>query len=371
MKTDADKLRSFLKQASPVIETYGRKSVVSDIDKALATIEESTTVLFCGEFKRGKSSLINSIIGADLCPTDIGVATSVVTTIKYGSVKKAVRYYGNILDDIDSLKSEEIEWDEIQRYTVGDVLEIDNTVLVELSYPCPFLKKGITIIDTPGIGGLDPRHAILTHMALPKADVIVFVTDAGEPMTDSEKSFYLERIVPCVKPCIVLVNKSDLLLADTLNIHINKLKLEFADSTCPAIIPTSARYWNLYNKLDDNEMLLKSNKDAVLAGITSSVNSSRRLYYKQYRDLLIEELIKSQDVINDKVEILNSTSDEMQTELSTLMSKHFALASYRKELENPTSQVRLQINAIFEDARNEVANLISSRGGRINIRRIP
>lgn len=384
MKTDADKLRSFLKQVAPTLEIYGKKSIVSEIDKAITTTEDSATVLFCGEFKRGKSSLVNAIIGAELCPTDTGIATSVITTIKYGAVKKAVRYYGNILDAanaispdsfkigespvptlMESLKSEEIEWDDIQKYTMGDVLDIDNTVLVELSYPCPFLKNGITIIDTPGIGGLDPRHAILTHMALPKADVIVFVTDPAEPLTDSEKTFYIEHIQPINKPCVLLVNKCDILLSETLNIHLDKVKLEFADSICPQIIPTSAKYWELYTALEDEEFLQKSNKDAVLTGVISQVKASRKFQYKKIRDFIIAELNNASVAISNEIDALNQSSDEKQKELEELMRQQIALASYRKELETPTSQTRLQINSIFEDARNDVANLISTRGGEL------
>lgn len=384
MKTDADKLRSFLKQVAPTLETYGKKSIVSEINKAITTTEDSATVLFCGEFKRGKSSLVNAIIGTKLCPTDTGIATSVITTIKYGAVKKAVRYYGNILDTanainpdnfkigespvptlMESLKSEEIEWDDIQKYIMGDVLDIDNTVLVELSYPCPFLKNGVTIIDTPGIGGLDPRHAILTHMALPKADVIVFVTDAAEPLTESEKIFYIDHIEPLNKPSILLVNKCDLLLSETLNNHLDKVKLEFADSTCPHIIPTSAKYWELYVVLEDNELLLKSNKDSVLTGIASQVKVSRKLQYKKIRDFIIAEIQNTSTSISNEIETLNRSSEEKQKELETLMNQQIALASYRKELETPTSQTRLHINSIFEDARNDVANLISTRGGEL------
>lgn len=384
MKTDADKLRSFLKQVAPTLETYGKKSVVSEIDKAITTTEDSATVLFCGEFKRGKSSLVNAIIGTELCPTDTGIATSVITTIKYGAVKKAVRYYGNILDTanaispdsfkigeppvptlIESLKSEEIEWGDIQKYTMGDVLDIDNTVLVELSYPCPFLKNGITIIDTPGIGGLDPRHAILTHMALPKADVIVFVTDTAEPLTDSEKRFYIDHIQLINKPCILLVNKCDALLSETLNTHLNKVKLEFADTICPQIIPTSAKYWELYMTLEDEEFLHKSNKDAVLTSVISQVTANRKFQYKKIRDFIIAELNNASIVISNEINALNQSSDEKQKELEAMMSQQIALASYRKELETPTSQTRLQINSIFEDARNDVANLISTRGGEL------
>ena len=362
MKTDADKLRSFLKQVTPTLETYGKKSIVSEIDKAITTTEDSATVLFCGEFKRGKSSLVNAIIGTELCPTDIGIATSVVTTIKYGAVKKAVRYYGNLLENADSLKSEEIEWEDIEKYTMGDVLEIDNTILVELSYPSPFLKNGITIIDTPGIGGLDPRHAILTHMALPKADVIVFVTDAGEPLTQSELEFYESKVLSCGKQNVVLVNKSDILTADTLATHVSNTKLQLAKLGGPEVIPVSAICWELYSKLEENDFLLSSNKDAVLTGITSEVENFKKTQYKKYRDMLIAEMDDVYSAISLEIQQLKKDSNDKIKVVEDLQRQQAALSKFRGDLNNPTSQIRLQINSIFEDARNEVQNLISHDG---------
>ena len=362
MKTDADKLRSFLKQVAPTLETYGKKSIVSEIDKAITTTEDSATVLFCGEFKRGKSSLVNAIIGTELCPTDIGIATSVVTTIKYGAVKKAVRYYGNLLENADSLKSEEIEWEDIDKYTVGDVLEIDNTILVELSYPSPFLKNGITIIDTPGIGGLDPRHAILTHMALPKADVIVYVTDACEPLTQSELEFYESKVLSCGKRNVVLVNKSDILTADTLATHVSNTKLQLAKLGGPEVIPVSAKCWELYSKLEENDFLLSSNKDAVLAGITSEVETFKKTQYKKYRDMLIAEIDDVYSAILLEIQQLKKDSNDKIKVVEDLQRQQAALSKFRGDLNNPTSQIRLQINSIFEDARNEVQNLISHDG---------
>lgn len=362
MKTDADKLRSFLKQVAPTFETYGKKTIVLEIDKAITTTEDSATVLFCGEFKRGKSSLVNAIIGTELCPTDIGIATSVVTTIKYGAVKKAVRYYGNLLENADSLKSEEIEWEDIDKYTMGDVLEIDNTILVELSYPSPFLKNGITIIDTPGIGGLDPRHAILTHMALPKADVIVFVTDAGEPLTQSELEFYENKVLSCGKQNVVLVNKSDILTADTLATHVSNTKLQLAKLGGPEVIPVSAKCWELYTKLEENDFLLSSNKDAVLTGITSEVEAFKKTQYKKYRDMLIAELDDVYSSISLEIQQLKKDSSDKIKVIEDLQRQQAALSKFRGDLNNPTSQIRLQINSIFEDARNEVQNLISHDG---------
>lgn len=359
---DADKLRSFLKQVTPTIETYGKKNIISEIDKAITATEESTSVLFCGEFKRGKSSLVNAIIGAVLCPTDIGVATSVVTIIRYGAVKKAVRYYGNLLENADSLKSEEIEWDDIEKYTMGDVLEIDHTVLVELSYPSPFLKDGITIIDTPGIGGLDPRHAILTHMALPKADVIVFVTDAGEPLTQSELEFYENKVLSCGKRSVVLVNKSDILTKETLETHVSNTKLQLAKFGPTEVIPVSAKCWDLYSKLKDDEFLLSANKDAVLAGIALEVEAFKKCQYKKYRDIVVAELDGVLATLSLEIQQLKKNSSDKIEVIEDLQRQQAALSKFRSDLNNPTSQIRLQIDSIFEDARNEVQNLISHDG---------
>ena len=317
---------------------------------------------FFGLRNAGKSSLVNAIIGTELCPTDIGIATSVVTTIKYGAVKKAVRYYGNLLENADSLKSEEIEWEDIDKYTMGDVLEIDNTILVELSYPSPFLKNGITIIDTPGIGGLDPRHAILTHMALPKADVIVFVTDAGEPLTQSELEFYESKVLSCGKRNVVLVNKSDILTADTLATHVSNTKLQLAKLGGPEVIPVSAKCWELYSKLEENDFLLSSNKDAVLAGITSEVETFKKTQYKKYRDMLIAEIDDVYSAISLEIQQLKKDSNDKIKVVEDLQRQQAALSKFRGDLNNPTSQIRLQINSIFEDARNEVQNLISHDG---------
>lgn len=89
--TDANKLRTFIDKLSAIAESYGKKSVISTINMKITDLENSASVLFCGEFKRGKSSLVNAIIGESLCPTDVGVATSVVSIIRYGAEKKACK----------------------------------------------------------------------------------------------------------------------------------------------------------------------------------------------------------------------------------------------------------------------------------------
>ena len=72
MTSDSKKIRSFIKQLSPIIQQYGKHAVVNEVSKSIDRIDNATSILFCGEFKRGKSSLINAIIGENICLKDKG-----------------------------------------------------------------------------------------------------------------------------------------------------------------------------------------------------------------------------------------------------------------------------------------------------------
>lgn len=362
MASDSLKLKSFIKQLSPISQQYGKHTVIDEVTKSIDRIDNATSILFCGEFKRGKSSLINALLGENICPTDIGIATAVVTRIIYGTSKKAVRYYGDLLEGEKALKREEIAWEDIQKYTVGDVIEIGSTVQMDLYYPADFLKDGLVVIDTPGIGGLDPRHANLTAMALPYADVAVFIIDASEPMTESELKFYEQKVSSRVKNTIVLVNKSDILTQDVLLKHIETTKNALLAVGNPPIVAVSAMNWLLYNQLEDEELKLSSNRDAVIAAINSQVGMYRKGQFSQLRDMLLSEVKEIQTAVTDEKKQLAADNDTQNRTIQNYKEQQQKLAQFRNEIANPTSSIRLQVNSLFENARNEVLNLISHEG---------
>lgn len=362
MINDSNKLKSFIKQLSSISQQYGKRAVIENINNAIDKIDNSTSILFCGEFKRGKSSLINAIIGDEICPTDIGIATAVVTRIMYGQTKKAVRYYGNLLEGENSLKKEEIAWDDIQKYTVGDVIEIGSTVQMDLYYPSEFLKEGLVVIDTPGIGGLDPRHANLTAMALPYADIAVFITDASEPVTESELKFYEKKVASRVKSTIVLINKSDILSQDVLQTHIETTRNTFLSVGNPTIVAVSAMNWLLYNQLEDEEFKVSSNRDAVIAAINSQIKMFRKGQLMQFRDILLSEINDMLETVKVEKMQLEANHNTQNNAIQNYKDQQQKLAQFRNEIANPTSSIRLQVNSLFENARNEVLNQISHEG---------
>ena len=362
MINDSNKLKSFIKQLSSISQQYGKRAVIENINNAIDKIDNSTSILFCGEFKRGKSSLINAIIGDEICPTDIGIATAVVTRIMYGQTKKVVRYYGNLLEGENSLKKEEIAWDDIQKYTVGDVIEIGSTVQMDLYYPSEFLKEGLVVIDTPGIGGLDPRHANLTAMALPYADIAVFITDASEPVTESELKFYEKKVASRVQSTIVLINKSDILSQDVLQTHIETTRNTFLSVGNPTIVAVSAMNWLLYNQLEDEEFKVSSNRDAVIAAINSQIKMFRKGQLMQFRDILLSEINDILETVKVEKMQLEANHNTQNNAIQNYKDQQQKLAQFRNEIANPTSSIRLQVNSLFENARNEVLNQISHEG---------
>lgn len=280
----------------------------------------------------------------------------------YGQTKKAVRYYGNLLEGENALKKEEIAWEDIQKYTVGDVIEIGSTVQMDLYYPSEFLKDGLVVIDTPGIGGLDPRHANLTAMALPYADIAVFITDASEPVTESELKFYEKKVASRVKNTIVLVNKSDILSQDVLQTHIETTRNTFLSVGNPTIVAVSAMNWLLYNQLEDEEFKVSSNRDAVIAAINSQIKMFRKGQLMQFRDILLSEIIDILETVKVEKMQLEANHNSQNNAIQNYKDQQQKLAQFRNEIANPTSSIRLQVNSLFENARNEVLNQISHEG---------
>jgi GTP-binding protein EngB required for normal cell division len=169
-----------------------------------------------GQFKRGKSSLMNAIIGRDILPTGILPLTSVVTIIKYGTEDKL------IINRKDSSFHEELPINELDEYVTeknnpGNHKKI-KTVTVEL--PVSFLRRGIKLADTPGIGSSINANTATTYDFLPECDAALFVTGTDSPMTAAEIDF-LKDVREFAGKIFFVVNKIDLVKETEKNEVLN------------------------------------------------------------------------------------------------------------------------------------------------------
>lgn len=365
MLSSSNQFSSLLKTCAPIAKQYGKLEEYESLSKLLEQgLDKSLTLLVCGEFKRGKSSLINALLNDEVCPVADGIATSAVSIIKYGRVPKVTRFYSTIQEDTVGnsnlvIKSEAVKYDSISSYAKGSSIDIDNTLYLEIEIPNEYLHtKGLTLIDTPGIGSLDPRHLFLTLQALPKADAILFVTDTAEPLLTTELEFLKERILPLKKPFDIVLSKSDLISRDELTIF-KKDSEDKVFNYCGIkvdCIPVSSTEWDEFNKTDNDSIKERRKKNSNCDAVFSLINA---LFERKVTS--IEEVFRIQ-----YLEFLGALKNDIDKSISELSREDNALdlQTYRTQLEemkslrdmilNDDSEFRGNINSIIETSQEHV-----------------
>ncbi|WP_432830693.1 dynamin family protein [Dactylosporangium sp. CA-092794] len=143
------------------------------------------TLVVVGERNRGKSSLVNALVGAELLPVDAIAATAATIFVRHGSRPAQATVLTE--DGVDFQEVRDLSaWATTARTGAGQVARID------VWCDSPLLSGGVVLVDTPGVGGLDENHRDRTMTALRQADAVLLVLDAHQPVSDSEIVFLKE-----------------------------------------------------------------------------------------------------------------------------------------------------------------------------------
>lgn len=146
------------------------------LNQLISGLDELFLLVVVGEFNSGKSAFINALIGRPVLTEGVTPTTSQINILRYGSQPG-------------------------QRLRDNEVLEVLD--------PAPFLRE-ISLVDTPGTNAVVERHQELTEHFVPRSDLVLFVTSAERPFTQSEREF-LTRVRNWGKKIVVIINKIDLL----------------------------------------------------------------------------------------------------------------------------------------------------------------
>lgn len=191
------------------LDTLARVSLNTEpLKQALLDLEGPFLLVVVGEFNSGKSSLLNALLGGDFLKEGVTPTTDRINLIGYGPEPK---------------------------------LEPQTPELVLIQLPHPMLKD-VRLVDTPGTNAILQHHQVLTEKFLPRADLILFVTSADRPFTQSEANF-LSFIRDWGKKVVIVINKMDLLSEPELQQVLEFVK-KGADQTLgqvPPIFAVSAR----------------------------------------------------------------------------------------------------------------------------------
>lgn len=210
-KTLSGDLTAILEMSRRATLAYDRPDLAEIIDRAADRhAERDLSVLVVGEFKQGKSTLVNALLNAPVCAVADDVATVVPTIVRHGpEVSARVVYQATESDGDERRESVSLD-DAIQLGSeMGNPGNRSAVRAIELSVPRRLLESGLQLVDTPGVGGLDSTHGAATLAALSLAEVVLFVSDASQPLTAPEMDFLRTAAERC--PNVVLVvTKTDI-----------------------------------------------------------------------------------------------------------------------------------------------------------------
>jgi small GTP-binding protein len=167
--------------------------------------DEKFNLVVVGQFKRGKSTLINALVGENILPTAVVPLTSIVTTLHHGTNEKITVSFADG-------HAETIGRDRLQEYVTEKLNpeNVKNVEQVDIELPCGFLKSGVYLVDTPGVGSIYAHNTDAANQFLPESDATIFLMTADQPLSIGEVEF-LRNVREHVKKIFFVLNKVDLL----------------------------------------------------------------------------------------------------------------------------------------------------------------
>lgn len=210
---------SVLDMATRAATAYRRPDLARRLGQTRQRLlDPSFHVFVVGEYKQGKSSLVNALLNAPICPVDDDIATSAPTAVRYAVEPGAAVLLAppggdgaTAADEAPEPVREQIPLDRVVDYVTEAANPANERRVhaVEVGVPRKLLAGGLVLVDTPGVGGLGSPHTAITLGALPLADALVLVSDASQELTEPELEFLqtARRMCPNV---VCVLSKIDL-----------------------------------------------------------------------------------------------------------------------------------------------------------------
>lgn len=341
----------------------GYESIASNVIKIQKELSNKELIIVtCGEMKRGKSSLLTAFLEEpQIFPIDINTCTNVVTIVQYGEKERIEVIFENNEKVL-------IKRSEIEKYVTEDGNENNQRKVnfLNVTIPNEKLKEGFVFVDTPGVGSLNFEHAQMTYGFMPNTDVMLFVSDVLNPLTDSELKF-LERGFGYCKNIIFPLTKSDKKSKKEIEETIanNKEKICSVTKLSPDaihMIPVSNKMKLKYLEKNQENDLIKSNFLQLEKQIWKTIFDNRtRILILPFLLQLQDDIQRLKSNINIQINALNQdieTNNRLTEELKEKSVQRGNLlegtAKWKSDLQYNLSNLSIEIDGIIQQSNVEI-----------------
>ncbi len=320
-KSLRDELLQLIDEAS-TIEAVSQCPCSELQDKLL---KNRFNLVVVGQFKRGKTTFINALLGKDLLPTAVVPLTSIVTVIEYGRVIEVKVFFLNGTEQT-------IPVELLHEYVTekGNPKNEKNVAEVLIRYPSEYLKDGVRLIDTPGVGSVYQHNTDVAYEYLPRSDATVFLISVDQPLSKAEVDF-LRDVRQYADRIFFLQNKADYLspndLKESMEFIRGILRDEVGLENCE-LYPVSAKLCLEGKLTGDAEKLRRSNMP---------------LFEERLRRFLMEEkgVILLKSVSNNLLRVVSEAVLKTDLQLKSLLT--------------PLEEIKNKLNA-FEEKEREIVS---------------
>lgn len=288
---------------------------IDSLKETLKALEDIFLIVVVGEFNAGKSSFVNALLNTELLEEGVTPTTAQIHLIRYGEEQ--------MITPIE-------EWG----------------LLVTL--PSPLLKT-ISFVDTPGTNTIIAEHEILTKWFLPRADMVIFVTSADRPYSESESRFLL-NITEWGKKIVIVLNKIDLMQNQQETERILSFVKENADrqlKTDVQIISVSSRIAKRARLEVSPELWKESGYEKLEQYIQEKLDEKTRFKLKMESSLGIGERLTNQSLNLLTGELIFYLEDK---KLADSIQDQVLL--YQKEIQKEIDRSMKEISAIFFEIKD-------------------
>ncbi|PWH14697.1 MAG: dynamin [Ardenticatenia bacterium] len=266
------------------------------LERSIQQLDELFLLVVVGEFNAGKSALINALLGQPLLQEGVTPTTTRIHLIKYGA-----RNEHNLIDTVTEVTTAPLE-----------------------------VLREINIVDTPGTNAIRREHEAITREFVPRSDMVLFVTSADRPFTESERAF-LQRIREWGKKVVLVVNKIDILEHPE---DVGKIVSFIAENArdmlgfTPEIFPISARLAQQAKRNGDGTLMEESRFAPLERYIVDTLDERERIRLK-----LLNPLGVARYVVGKYSQIAQERLDLLHDDLVTIQDIETQLEIYRQDMQ--------------------------------------
>ena len=260
-------------------------------DLFIRLAEDRFNLVVVGRFNRGKTSLMNAMLGSSHLPVDIVPLTSVITTVSYATTEGVVlRFHRSSL-------TSDVALGDLAKYITeeGNPGNARGIKVADVKLRAEVLRRGFYFVDTPGLGSAIIENTLTTEAYLPEADAFLLVTSYESPLTEEETRF-LQGASGSARRIFVVINKQDSVTADQrakILAYVGGQLGAILKESAPRIFSVSANDGLAARRAQDQERLSESGMLTLETELAAFLLEDKRDHFLRQMCRRSAEVIRS------------------------------------------------------------------------------